>query len=126
MTNCLPAGGQYVSYQAELCDPTYQVTSDPPSGSLFPNSSTRVVVSATSPDGVSETCTFSVTVKCDTSPITVGISQSGGTNLTLNWNGGGALQQAAVLPGPWITVSNAVSPFRVRIVGGQGYYRVAQ
>jgi len=126
VTNCAPSGGQYVFYQVGVCDPSYTVTSLPPSGSLFPSGLTKVVTTATSPNGVSETCTFSVTVKCGTSPTTVGISQSGGTNLTLNWNGGGTLQQAAKLPGPWITVSNAVSPFRVRILGGQGFYRVAQ
>ena len=99
------------------------MTSLPPSGSLFPNGVTKVVAAATNPNGVKETCTFNVTVNCGT---LVGIAQSGGTNLTLNWNGGGTLQQAATIPGPWITVSNASSPFRVRILGGQGYYRVAQ
>ena len=123
VTNCGPAGGQYVFYQVGLCNPSYTVTSLPPSGSLFPNGVTKVVAAATNPNGVKETCTFNVTVNCG---ILVGIAQSGGTNLTLNWNGGGTLQQAATIPGPWITVSNASSPFRVRILGGQGYYRVAQ
>ena len=126
VTNCLPTGGQYVFYEVGLCNPGYTVTSVPPSGSLFTNGVTKVVTTATSPEGLSATCTFSVTVKCDVAPPTLGISQSGGTNLTLNWNGGGSLQTAAKLPGPWITVSNAVSPFRIRIVGGQGFYRVAQ
>jgi hypothetical protein len=51
-----------------------------------------------------------------------------GTNLVLNWSGGGMLESATNLTGSWIVVTNAVSPF-TNLIGPnepQMFFRVQQ
>ncbi|MBI2948564.1 MAG: Ig-like domain-containing protein [Verrucomicrobia bacterium] len=49
-----------------------------------------------------------------------------GGNLVLEWTGTGRLQSSPVLPGQWVDVPNAASPFTVAPSGPQRFYRVAQ
>jgi hypothetical protein len=69
--------------------------------------------------GVVEKCSFTVTVNC----VSISVTHSG-SNLTLNWPGSAVLQKAASVAGPWLTLSNAVSPYQVPASGRQGYFRV--
>jgi hypothetical protein len=50
------------------------------------------------------------------------------SNLVLNWTGGGILQSATNVTGPWAVVTNATSPFTNVIDPGapQGFFRVQQ
>ena len=53
--------------------------------------------------------------------------QVSGTNVTLNWNSGGALQMAPSVMGPWQTATNGVSvssSSRSAIAGGAKFFRV--
>jgi hypothetical protein len=47
-----------------------------------------------------------------------------GTNLVLTWPGGGSLQSATNVIGPWINVPGATSPYVVPTIGPSGFYRV--
>lgn len=44
--------------------------------------------------------------------------------LTLMWDGGGTLQQASRVTGPWLSLPGAVAPFTVAMTGTQRYFRV--
>ncbi|HWW00017.1 MAG TPA: HYR domain-containing protein [Candidatus Acidoferrum sp.] len=120
-TNCSGPAGQVVFYQVGICNTNFGLSTTPPSGSLFPPGVTVVSCVASNAAGVTETCTFTVTVNC----VTMGISQAG-ANLTINWTGTGTLQKAASVSGPWITISNTTSPYRISISGTQGFFRVKQ
>jgi hypothetical protein len=62
-----------------------------------------------------------VTVNC----LRLGATQTGNT-LTINWTGGRFLQKASSITGPWITISNAVSPYDISVSGNRGFFRVVQ
>ena len=47
-------------------------------------------------------------------------------NVTLEWTGGGTLQAADVVGGPWADVAGATSPRSVPATGAQKYYRIKQ
>jgi hypothetical protein len=121
VTNCASAKGQYVNYEVSLCNTNYTLECTPPPGSLFPVGKTTVICKATGPQGITEQCSFDVVVNC----VTLGTTTTG-TNLTINWDGTGLLQKANALGGPWITISNAVSPYRTSPAGQQGYFRLLQ
>lgn len=57
-------------------------------------------------------------------PIRITATMFQGGNLTLSWRGGGALQSADAVTGPWTDVANAMSPFAVAIGGGVKFYRL--
>ncbi len=50
--------------------------------------------------------------------------QSAGANLQLNWTGGGQLQQATNLAGPWLTNAAAASPWTVSPINDSMFYRI--
>jgi hypothetical protein len=47
-----------------------------------------------------------------------------GTNLVLTWTGGGALEAADAVTGPWTAVANATSPATVPMSGAMKFYRL--
>lgn len=49
-----------------------------------------------------------------------------GNNLTLTWTGGGTLQSADAVTGPWADVANAASPHTATISGSGKFYRIKQ
>lgn len=53
---------------------------------------------------------------------------SNGTNLVVTWTGGGLLQSATNMTGPWTLVTNATSPFTSLIISNtlQQFFRVQQ
>jgi IgGFc binding protein/HYR domain len=119
VTNCASAKGQVVFYQVNVCNPNVSVSSSPPSGSLFPPGTTTVSCVATNSNGVVEKCSFTVTVNC----VSISVTHSA-SNLTLSWPGSAVLQKATSVAGPWLTLSNAISPYQVPASGRQGYFRV--
>lgn len=121
VTNCASSAGRVVFYQVGLCNTNFTLKCNPPPGALFPPGVTKVSCVASSATGVIEQCGFTVTVNCPA----IGIVQSK-NSVTLTWQSGGTLQKASTLFGPWITLSNAVSPFPVSFSGSQGFFRVKQ
>ncbi len=67
--NCVPIP---VTYSAPVvvdnCDPNPKVTCTPPSGSVFPIGTTKVVCCAVDHTGNSNCCEFTVTVRCPPTP----------------------------------------------------------
>jgi hypothetical protein len=60
------------------------------------------------------------------SPLVLGVSRTG-TNLTLQWYGGGVLQSTGNLAGAnWTTLSTAASPYTVAIGSTNKYFRLSQ
>jgi hypothetical protein len=55
--------------------------------------------------------------------LSVGRSAAG---LSITWSGGGALEAADSVSGPWLPVANATSPFTVQPSGTQKFYRLRQ
>lgn len=47
-------------------------------------------------------------------------------NVTIQWSGGGTLESAAAITGPWTPVPNATSPFTAQATGSAAFYRVRQ
>lgn len=58
-------------------------------------------------------------------PATLTVARSG-SNITITWQGGGALQSAPSVTGPWTAVAGAASPASIPTSGAAAYYRVAQ
>ena len=120
---CTSMEGAVVEFEV-VARTTYEtnvaVVSTPPSGSRFPVGTTIVTNVATSLAGNTATCTFVVKVVCDRR-LTVQRSQNG---MTLTWSGGGTLEQATSLTGPWQPVPGAESPHPVRFTHQRVFYRV--
>jgi hypothetical protein len=111
VVNCTSPNGSVVNFQVTAhttYDPNVPVVSTPPSGSLFPPGTTQVNSTATSLAGQSNSCSFTVTVVCQSR-----ISLSTGPNgLTLNWAGSpGTLESAPTVTGRWQTVVTGVNSF---------------
>jgi ribosomal protein L31 len=60
-----------------------------------------------------------------TGPAFTAISQSGGM-VTFEWSGGGSLERADSVSGPWTAVPNASSPFTTPASGASGFFRLRQ
>jgi hypothetical protein len=54
-----------------------------------------------------------------------GITAAGG-NVTIQWTGGGTLQSASGVTGPWADVPGKASPATVPASGGAGFFRIRQ
>ncbi len=74
------------------------------------------------------TLLFSASVRvADAQPAKLQVSAGAGTNLSIQWNTGGALQSAASATGPWTTTSSGVtvsSAFSTPAAGPAQFYRV--
>lgn len=120
---CDTPEGAHVQFSVRahtLYETNVAVVSVPPSGSLFPVGTTVVTNVATSLAGNTATCTFRVTVVCERR-ITL---ERGPNGLTLRWTGGGVLEQAPAVTGPWQPVANATSPYTVRPTNQRLFFRV--
>ena len=126
VTNCNSQGGQYVFFDVEFCNTNFTLNTVPPSGSFFPTGVTKVLSTVTNAAGAVETCTFTVTVECDSNPPTpvkMNISKAS-SNLSIDWTGPGVLQQATKVSGPWVSVTDATSPFRVPTTNSASFFRI--
>ena len=47
-------------------------------------------------------------------------------NITIEWTGGGTLQKADAITGPWADVAGATSPRTVQPTGAGAFYRIKQ
>ena len=56
-------------------------------------------------------------------PANVSLTRSG-TGIVLEWEGGGSLQTAPAVTGPWSEVSGASSGVQIEVSGREAYYRV--
>jgi len=122
VTNCANASGQIVTYSVGMCNTNFTLTSVPPSGSLFPSGVTTVVCTAKNTAGVTESCSFTVTVNC---PSAVRLS-SNGSNLSIDWTGSGTLQQATKITGPWVPVQGALPPYLLKPTNSAAFFRITQ
>ncbi len=59
-------------------------------------------------------------------PAELSIRLSGPNAATISWTGGGILQEADNISGPWQAVANPSNPFTVQVIGVRKFYRVAQ
>ncbi|MBI4327315.1 MAG: HYR domain-containing protein [Chloroflexi bacterium] len=104
------------------CGDPVPVECTPPSGSLFPRGTTEVTCVATNNNGVSQSCSFTVTVTCET----ISIATTGDGQVVLTWSPTARLLTASDLDGTWIEVPNAVSPFAVSITARRQFFRVQE
>lgn len=121
-TNATSSAGTIVNYQVNVCDSSATLRCTPPSGSLFPVGTTTVTCETKTASGATETCSFAVTVV--NRP---GLSASrSGDEISIGWTEGGQLQRADSIAGPWRTVPNATSPYRLRPTATerQSFFRV--
>ncbi|MGO8679216.1 MAG: LamG domain-containing protein [Limisphaerales bacterium] len=58
-------------------------------------------------------------------PGSLKMSQANG-QATISWTGGGTLESASSLKGPWTAVPNATNPLNVTVGSGNQFYRLAQ
>ncbi len=61
----------------------------------------------------------------ETQPEFTGITLSGG-NISIEWTGGGTLQMAPSVSGPWTDVPGAASPYSAAVSGGTAFFRAKQ
>jgi hypothetical protein len=104
------------------CGSLAGTASSPPSGSAFPPDTTNTVTAwAWTECGVTNSCTFTVTVVGVQSALT--ITHSGG-NITLHWTDG-ILQEANAVTGPYADVPMAAPPtYTVSAIGAAAFYRL--
>jgi hypothetical protein len=57
-------------------------------------------------------------------PVISGVRLAQG-NIVIEWSGGGSLQSAADVTGPWATVSNPANPYSAAASGPRRFYRVS-
>jgi hypothetical protein len=57
---------------------------------------------------------------------TVNISRNADNTITISWTGGGTLQSASSVTGPWNPVAGATSPATLSTTGTMQFFRVAQ
>lgn len=123
VVNCQSNNGAFVNFAVtahSTYDTNVPVVSTPASGAFFAGGTTVVTNVATSLAGQSNTCTFAVTVLCDTS-----LHFSRGANgLVLSWSGIATLETKAKLTDLWVPVANASSPYTVPLTGPQQFFRV--
>jgi len=103
-----------------------EVTSTPPSGSLFPVGTNLVVCSAVNADGQSNSCMFSVTVTPATVPPPgyLQIYFSAGY-VWITWTNPSAVLQTAPTPtGPWTLLPEATSPYPVLPLDTASFFRL--
>ncbi|MEI6565624.1 MAG: HYR domain-containing protein [Verrucomicrobiota bacterium] len=121
-TNCASAKGQFVNYDVGICNTNFNLVCTPPPGTLFPPGTNVVTCKVINSTGsIVDQCQFTINVAC----IGLATSQTGST-ISIQWNGGGQLQKASTLNGPWITITNATTPFKANTSGNSGYFRVVQ
>ena len=58
-------------------------------------------------------------------PAELAINRSGPNAATISWVGGGTLQEADSILGPWQSVQNPSNPYAIQITGARKFYRVA-
>ena len=102
VTNCVTPAGTRVEYSVLSCGTT--LTCNPPPGSLFPPGVTTVNCVGPLQTGGS----FEVTVRC------LSIAFEAPDTVIVTWTGGGALETAPSLTGPWDLV-DAASPFPLTV-----------
>ena len=106
VVNCGTNNGAIVDFNVSAhttYDPNVPVVSTPPSGSFFPDGTTVVTNTATSLAGNSNSCTFTVTVLCDTR-IQIARGKNGPV---LTWPANGTLESTTKLGGRWDPVTDA-------------------
>ncbi len=121
LTNCAGPEGAAVFYEATArgsCIPLFPVFCVPPSGSLFPPGTNFVTCTAVNGLGATATCSFPVVVNL-LQTITL---QAGQTVIT--WTGPGALETAFDVTGPWLTLTNATSPFHLSPTNARAFFRI--
>ncbi len=128
VVNCNTTNGAVVNF-AVRAHTAYvtnlTVVSTPPSGSVFPTGTTTVTNLAVSPAGQTNTCVFSVTVRCEVGtklPISFVRGQS---TLTLTWPGTATLEFTPSLGDKWGVVTNGVNSYSIPLTGSkEGYFRL--
>ncbi len=122
VTLAASAAGAIVSFTNQItvtddCYPT-TFTCTPADGSLFPPGETVVSCTATDPGGLTDSCSFKVTVKhIEMKP------SPGGFEMV--WAVPGAkLEVSDTVTGPWEEVVGATSPFAVATTEGGKFYRL--
>ena len=58
-------------------------------------------------------------------PATLAVARTA-SGITISWQGGGALESAPAVTGPWTAVAGAASPYAASAAGSSAYYRVSQ
>jgi hypothetical protein len=103
------------------CNPIATVTQDPPPGTPLGVGLHWVSITAMDVCGHGAQCSTRVTVTVQ--PLRLTISHVGDT-VVLTWTGGGILQEAAVITGPWTDLPLATSPYVISSPKGTKFYRL--
>jgi hypothetical protein len=96
------------------CQQQLETVCTPPSGSLFPIGTTTVHCTAVSSGGLTNSCSFTVTVSLAPPRIQAAFSNR---RLLLTWEEGAILESATEIIGPWTEVPSATSPYSVSTDG---------
>jgi len=123
---CMSSNGAVVTYQVTAqtqCEQNLPVICNPPPGSLFPPGLTTVNCSATSSGGQSNSCSFTVYVRC-AGKLT--ITKIPNTNaVAVTWTGSsGVLESAPGVLGQWRSVTNGVNAVTLPISQAREFFRV--
>ena len=104
------------------------ITQRPAAGTQVGPGTTNITLTMVDQLGASQICTTPLTVLPAVgggAPGRLTITGNGNT-VTISWPGCGVLQRAANPAGPWVTLSNATSPYTVPISGSAAFFRVVQ
>jgi autotransporter-associated beta strand protein len=107
--------------EIKSCSPIATVTQDPPPGTPLGVGVHWVTILAIDVCGHSAQCSTRVTVTVQ--PLRLTISHVGDM-VVLTWTGGGILQEAAVITGPWTDLPLATSPYVISSPKGTKFYRL--
>ena len=122
VTSCSDTPVSYSATVADTCGGNVSVAYTPPSGTLFaPGTTTPVQCIVTDACGGSNSCSFLVTVRPPL--LSVALGSTPGT-ITITWVGGGTLQAADSVLGPWTDLPPATSPYTTAASASQQFYRL--
>jgi uncharacterized repeat protein (TIGR03803 family) len=94
----------------------------PPSGTIFAQGTTNLIQClATDCCGHNNTCVFQVAVIPPTLALSISRNQN---TITLTWVGGGILEQANAVTGPWTPLPGVASPYTVLANQAAQFYRL--
>ena len=132
VTSCTSIQEFYAPTVTDLSCSSRTVVCTPPSGTYFaPNTTNLVNCVVTDCCGLSNSCSFTVTVLPGPGSVAIAHQQQG-NNVILTWSDG-FLQSSPTLYGvgdprnlrtPWSDVSGAVSPYITGAVGASTFYRL--
>jgi hypothetical protein len=127
VTDCNSSQGTVVRFEViakgRCGNVPVQVTSTPPSGSVFAEGETVVTSTAKDSQGITYTCSFKVVVHCGGGAVIAAVHNAN-NQVVLTWEGGAVLEQASAVTGPWTSVNTQQGTFTVTPTGQKAFFRL--